>query len=247
MSDKKIKQAFDSIKAEDTLKETTRKYLRAKTKNYKKSRVNTHRRLAVVMACLVVILTGIGGYGMYFTPVSAITIDSNPSVELGVNRFGKVISVDNYAAEESPLEVADVKHLNYSEAVERLLANQNSETTAEEDEEVFITVTGENQEQCEKMQTHLSRQTEKHGNVHCSTGSATEVEEARKAGISLGKYRAYLELKELDETVTLEDVKGLSMAQIRSKIEKLSGSTSATGKGHGEGHGKKHRKGHMEE
>lgn len=239
MSDERVKKAFDSIKAEETLKENTRQYVKIKTKGYRGRSPRKYRRLAMVMACLVVILTGAGGYGMYFTPVSAISIDTKPSVELGVNRFGKVISVDNHADKESTIESADVKHLEYSEAVERLLADRDTDRNPKDDGEVFITVTGESRERCEKMRTRLVTQTEGHGNVHCAAGSATEVEEARKTGMPVGKYRAFLELKKLDETVELEDVQGLTMRQIRDRISELAGNKS-TGE---HGHGKKHKRG----
>ena len=37
-----------------------------------------------------------GGTWLYFTPTMEISVDINPSIELGVNRFDRVISVDGY-------------------------------------------------------------------------------------------------------------------------------------------------------
>lgn len=46
---------------------------------------------------------------------------------------------------------------------------------------------------------------------------------AHEAGLSYGKYMAYLELKELDPDIAPEDVQGMTMREIRDRIGQLSG------------------------
>ena len=41
-------------------------------------------------------MVGFGGYFLYFIPVSSISVDVNPSIELGINRFDKVVTVDTF-------------------------------------------------------------------------------------------------------------------------------------------------------
>src|SRR5699024_2468381 len=81
-------------------------------------------------------------------------------------------------------------------------------------------------------------------NAHCFSASSREHDEAHQAGLTLGKYRAYLALHDLDPTVTPEEVQNLTMAEIRDRIQALGG-TLPTGSGehsqtqaghHGQGH-----------
>ena len=45
------------------------------------------RLVPTLACCLLVLLAGWGGHHAYFTPSAIISIDVNPSLELGVNRF----------------------------------------------------------------------------------------------------------------------------------------------------------------
>ena len=55
-------------------------------------------------------------------------------------------------------------------------------------------------------------------NISCHSTNMEEINEAHSAGLSVGKYRAYLELKELDPSVTIDDIRDLSMREIRDLI-----------------------------
>ena len=68
-----------------------------------------------------------------------------------------------------------------------------------------------------------------------------------QAGLTLGKYRAYLALHDLDPTVTPEEVQNLTMAEIRDRIQALGG-TLPTGSGeHGQTQAGHHGQGHHSE
>lgn len=61
-----------------------------------------------------------------------------------------------------------------------------------------------------------------HENAVCYSGNSEEAREAHDCGLSLGKYRAFLELKELDPNITPEDIQGWSMKEIQNRISELS-------------------------
>lgn len=64
---------------------------------------------------------------------------------------------------------------------------------------------------------------------HHSYGSGNgSAHGAHEAGLSFGKYRAYLELKELDPEITPDDIRDLSMREIQDMIDSLSGEDSAS-------------------
>ena len=54
---------------------------------------------------------------------------------------------------------------------------------------------------------------------------------AAEAGLSYGKYRAYLALRELDPAVTPEAVRGMSMRELRQWMEALSAGDSTDSSG----------------
>ena len=69
----------------------------------------------------------------------------------------------------------------------------------------------------------ICRQLESDG-MTCSSTNSTEVQTAHEAGISFGKYRAFLELQALDPSVTVEDIRNLPMSAIRQRIAVLADS-----------------------
>ena len=58
--------------------------------------------------------------------------------------------------------------------------------------------------------------------MHCYHADEEEITAAHEEGLSCGKYRAYLELKKLDPDVTVDEVRGMTMREIRERIETLS-------------------------
>ena len=49
-------------------------------------------------------------------------------------------------------------------------------------------------------------------------GNFDDVKEAHSVGLSFGKYRAFLELQKVNPDITIDDVKGLTMRQVRDLI-----------------------------
>ena len=123
----KITQAFDQVHAEETLKASTREYIRRRTRGYTRARqLPGYLRLVPVAACLV--LAVLAGNWLYFTPTVEISIDINPSIELGVNRFDRVVTAIGYNADgQALLDTLEVQNLDYNDAVEQII---NSDTVA---------------------------------------------------------------------------------------------------------------------
>ena len=90
----KIKQAFDHVQAEDGLKHSTSEYIFYKTRGYTQTKAVNYKRVLSVAACLLLLF--LGGRQFYFIPTVKISIDINPSMELGVNSFDRIVSVEGY-------------------------------------------------------------------------------------------------------------------------------------------------------
>lgn len=217
----RIKAAFDSIHAEEALKQHTREFLSERIQRTNRRRSPVRVKLAAACACLVLLLAG--GYS-FFAPVSAISVDVNPSVELGINLFDRVVSAVGYNEDGTALiDSLDLKYQDYPSALEKLMTSDRMSYYLENDGLVSITVLGPTEEKSEKMLEVLSvRGYGSTPNVVCHSGVRGDVEAAHKAGFSFGKYRAFLELHALDSTVTEEEARRMTMRQIRDRMDACS-------------------------
>lgn len=237
-----IKAAFDAVHAEEALKRQTIEFVGAAIeRRAAKSNVFV-RRMATALACLALMLLGAGGWRLYSTPVSAISVDVNPSIELGINRFDRVVSVEGFNADGIVLaNNVDLQNMDYSEALKTLLESDDMRPYLGNDAVVSIVVLGSTDAKSEEMQQRISAcRYAASLNVQCQCGNREEVEAAHAAGLSFGKYRAYLELQALDPAISVNDVRDLTMRQIRDRIAQLTGGQQEglNGRSHGSGTGR---------
>lgn len=227
MSDRlknKMKATFDKVHAEEALKQNTGEFLRRKTGGYRSRRGIWQRRLAPALACICLVILGAGGCFLYVTPVSAICIEVNPVIELGINRFDKVVSVEGKNEDGCRIaESLDLMFCDYGEALDTLLADKSMQAYVMPENTVSITVVGRDEAESREMldHVHAHASASHHSNVHCDSGNAGEVEAAQEAGMSIGKYKAFLELRSLDPSVTPQDVRELSAHEIRDRVNAL--------------------------
>lgn len=240
----RIIQAFDQIHAEETLKERTRAYLQAKCNRSPRVKAFTWLRLVPVAACLL--LAVLVGRWLYFTPTVEISIDINPSIELGINRFDRVISATGYNADgQELLETLNIENLDYNEAVAEIISSDTITALLSGDAVLTIGVIGPDGEQTTRVLSDMEACASHSENMHCYHADEDMSDQAHDAGLSCGKYRAYLQLKALDPTVTPEEAAQMTMQEIWEKVAALSGSTDESaaiqnylsGGQHGEGQG----------
>src|SRR5699024_6725608 len=94
--EKLLKESLDEIRAEDKLTAQTKAYL-AQQIVQRKRRPRPSLRAAAAAACLLLLTTvSAGGAWVYLTPDAYISIDINPSLEFGINRFGRIVSVESF-------------------------------------------------------------------------------------------------------------------------------------------------------
>lgn len=243
-----VKQAFNQIQAEEALKSSTRRFLAQKTKGYTKAAKQQYHIYAAACACLLFLL--VGGRWLYFTPTSAISIDINPSLELGVNRFDRIISVEGLNADGREFAKGlDIKYKNYADAMDQILENKSITALLSNDEIMTITITGLNEIQSAEILSEIETCTAGQRNTYCYFSSPSEAAAAHEAGLSYGKYRAFLELQILDPDITPEAIQNMTMRELRDLIDRLSvdheNETSSDSDreygGHGSGSGHRNR------
>lgn len=232
----KLRTAFDSVHAEAELKERTMAFLahaEAEAPARRRPAGRLRRTVAAAAACLLVLL-GAGGYYTLLVPVSAISVDVNPSLELSLNRLDRVISVTGYNPEGEALASSlDVTFQPYTQALEEILSSEAMSAYLAEDSAVSITVACDNPDKSAHLLSAAQACAQGCGRVYCHAGSSADLEGAHHAGMSVGKYRAFLELQALDPSVTAEEVQSMSMREIRDRIAALSGGETETSTGQG--------------
>ncbi|MEG0662711.1 MAG: hypothetical protein RR472_05475, partial [Anaerovoracaceae bacterium] len=238
---KKIIDAFDEIKADEQLKASTLDFLREEMEKREKEK-RPRRKLGYVLAPMMVMLfivLGVSGYSAYGKATSYIGIDVNPSIELGINRMDKVVSVDCYNKDaEQLMEGIELKGLSYKEAVETLLNSEKFAVYEGEDYDLAFTVISKNEEEMIKNIEGCNG----YGKYKATCGSANHElkEEAHAQEMSFGKYKAFLELKKVNPSITIEEVREMSMRQIHNLThggDGHGGQGQGSGLGNGQGQG----------
>lgn len=244
----KLKETFDNIHAEEKLKEQTKVFIADRTKNYTKlQKKPACKKIIPVAACFLFLMICFSGYRLYFTQTSVISIDINPSFELNLNRFNRVISINHY--NDDGLKVTndlDIRFMDYRSALDEILKTESIIPYLNQDEMLSISVAGRNEQESKEILNNIETCIPKHQNHCCDMGNYDDVDEAHAVGLSVGKYRAFLELQKVNPDITVEEVKGLTMRQIRD-LTGDSGCKIHSGNGgnrHGNGHGKGKGHGH---
>lgn len=236
---KNLKTAFDQIRAEDTLKQHTKdavsreiyagEYPHRKASRFSSPGTAVFRRIAAAAACLVVLFF-IGGSWMFLTPTAFISIDINPSLELGINRFNRIVSVEGYNEDgEALADSLDIRFMDYSDALDKILGTEDMQGYLSPDALMTLTVAGDSQTQYSEIMEHVESCTADRANIRCHSGDMDKMHEAHESGLSFGKYRAYLILKELDPSCTPDDVRDLTMREIYDLIDSYSDSEDGNG------------------
>lgn len=219
-----IHDAFDSIKADPQMKEATKEYLAGHyKKNHNLFANHAFYRILTAVCAMLVLVAGIGGYRWTKETVSYVSIDINPSMELGLNRFERVVSAVAYNPEgEEILQGLSLKGKKYTEAIDLVVESEAMAPYLEKEDELVFTVAAQSswEKVIEAGVAHCS------GHIgHSSHSVSADMETVNLAhdnGMSVGKYNAYLQLSEYDSTVTVDECRHMSMSEIHGMISEHS-------------------------
>lgn len=221
----RIQKAFSPVRAETELKEKTVEFLHNQAAR-KSGAVKRFRVYATACAALVVLVTGIIFYGIYTTPVSYISIDVNPSVELELNLFDRVIAWNGYNDDgEAIAQQIDLYNMPYTEAVDTLLQDsQMEQCLAKEGAQLVFTVSSDKEAELtagiESCQGYILHQ------GTCTSAGTEEVHEAHELGLSMGRYQVYLKLQQAGIEITPEECQNLTMRELMDLLEETPPSDS---------------------
>ena len=188
------------------------------------------KQLVSIAACfLVLLLGGTTGVMTYRTEISVISMDINPSIEFGVNRFGRIISVRAMNLDgEHLLENMKIENLEYLDGVRNVLALEEASQKLKEQELLTFSVYSKNQKVSDTMLTQLQIQAESLLNetlpdtsvaVETLEVNEQDVTEAHHYGVTAGKYYYMQELQNVDSSVDLKKCSHQSIFEIKQEIE----------------------------
>ena len=225
-----IGSAFDSVHASEALKERTKRAVMQRAAQVEaRPRRRTRRGVAYAICAAAILCIVFLGANLYYTPTSTISIDINPSIEMDVNRFDRVIDVRGRNEDGSALaSTLDVVNSTYEEAVYELLENETVSSALGSNGLLSIAVIQSDAAQGEEIASFINRCTQNRGNVECYCMDVEDVSEAHSLGLSYGRYRYYLLLHEYDPSITPEQVNSMSMREIRDLLDALGGDSSLT-------------------
>lgn len=225
--DNKIQDAFSYVKADPALKEATKDFLATKRKGQSFFRARAVYRTFAAVCAMLLLAVGIGGYQWSQMPVSYVSIDVNPSIELGLNCFERVVTAEAYNSEgEEILQGLSLKGKKYTEAIDSVVESETMARYLTKEEELVLTVAAKDSKE-KTIETTVADYSKSVGkNCHSVSADIETASSAHDNGMSVGKYNAYLQLSQYDREVTLDECKHMSMSQIHGLLNKH---------GHGEG------------
>lgn len=225
-----IKSALNQVKAETNLKNTTREALERRKNIYGKKGANRQMKKYVLAACAFILLCSlsVGGYFYYRTPVNYLSLDINPSVELGINAFGRVVSATGYNADGTTiLKGQDVINCSVKDAVKDLVSSAAKNGFINRDGSTIISLTAETNNS--ETASNLEENSEQGAQEATNSAHVTAVvfktnvalarrDEARKLGITPGKLNLIQKLQALDATATVDEYRDAKVTDIMKKI-----------------------------
>lgn len=214
----RIQDAFDNVKADSRLKDATKQLLLQEREKRKSPWRRSWFRLA--FAVFAAVLLAGAGYAWVQTPVSYVSIDVNPSIEFALNRFDRVMSVTAYNDEgRDIIEALSLKGKEYTDAVNLLMESDDMKEYLTENAEIVLTVAADGSRES-RLQSGLKSYTGQKGyQARHIAAAISSVSEAHEHHLSVGKYYAYLELSQYDDTVTIDDCHHMSMSEIYNRID----------------------------
>ncbi|MBR2986409.1 MAG: hypothetical protein IKC63_00160 [Clostridia bacterium] len=189
----------------------------------------TVKQLSALAACLLLVGILLFG-GIRYEDYGSVCLDVNPSVELLLNRFGTVHTVicHNDDAQTLFSELA-LSGKSIETALPMLLDTLNTAGYLHDGAEVCLTAVSNHTGKAEKLLEKLSNEAEKHAaekgyRVSFSTQILTkeEREYLKEIGVSPAKYRLIHSILSLDSSYTFDELKNLSMKDLRALWKELS-------------------------
>ncbi len=225
--DKKVqKRIIDSVREKSQLNFSNNENILGKFRNILKS-LFINKRL-VTLCTIFILFLGSGGYLYAQVPVAYVSLDINPSIELALNKFNKVVSYEAYNPDgETLLASNDETHITVDNAINNIIDNAINKNyiSSSKDSTITLSTISDDTILRKDLEIHLKDTIEKsledksiHISINSSNNNLAKRDEAKSIGFTVGKLLLVQELKSLDSSIIIEDFKDVSISEIKNKI-----------------------------
>lgn len=210
----KIKNAFNTIHASEELKENTKQYL---YKNAYKQKKN-YRYVLAIISILILFFSATA----YITPVAAISIDSESSLQIEVNKFNRVISVTAFDDKTNELiQRLNLKHLDYNTAVDKIINELEEENLINNSSYLNIAISTKDNNMSDTFLDNIEDEYgQKYQYLKCMNPDTNSQNEAKRLQMSIGKYQEITEIQKDNPNINIDEIKGMSMQEIKEQYYK---------------------------
>ncbi len=233
--DKNVKKRImNSVKSKSQLQFENNENILHKLKNIFSS-LFVNRGFAVIMT-IFMLITGTVRYVSTTTPVAYVSLDINPSIELTINKFKKVISYEAYNSDGAILlDNNDKRNITVDKAISNIISSAISKKYLLDNNNSIIAFTtiSNNLNLRKTLQADLKdtvnntlKNQSVEANVVSSNNDFNKRLEAKNFGFTVSKYTLVEELKFLDSSTVIKDYKNVSIINIEKKILELKNNTS---------------------
>ena len=224
-----LKIYFDQIKAEDELKEKTKDRIMSYLTKEDRRKQRPAKRLAVMAAVTACALLLVFSYTIYRRPVNYITLDINPSVEVALNIFDKVVSAKGINT-DGELLIAGLKLKNRSvtKAFDMLVQEASGQEyiAADGSTVIALTVSSADEEKIQELQDQSGqgvqnalRVTSRSAILYKDCSAPLLREEAQELRISPGKLRLIKILQDLEPQIETSQIADIRISDIMGMIK----------------------------
>lgn len=239
----KIQEAFEQIHATEQMKRSVSDYLaqEMEKKTGRSKGAILRPVFTVLLLCFV-----LGGWYYWERPVSYVSVDVNPSIELTLNGMDYVVRAESRNRDgELVLQNLQLTGKSYLKAVELLLESDAMQGYLTVDADLTFTVASPREEEL------LAGLEESHAAMqHHGTYVGADLENVASAhahGLSLGKYQIYQILLQYDSDFTAEECKHMTMCQLYGILSRYECEQDSSGSEHKDGEACEHESGQCHE
>ncbi|MFZ5985769.1 MAG: anti-sigma factor domain-containing protein [Bacillota bacterium] len=186
-------------------------------------------KVASIAAVLILVLgVSLGAYG-YYLPYSYVNVDINPSLEMTVNIYNRIIEVKGLNTDgEKLLSSGSLNNLELNEGIKSVLERAVEEGYLNEEAQnaVMITVSSKDSKKVSEIQEEvqtLAKQTLENDKVDSEviieSTALDRRNEAKNIGISPGKLVLIEKLKEVSPETVVDEYKEKSVKEIVKTIK----------------------------
>ena len=202
-----------------------------KMENTKKQKSKFYTFAASFVAAMIILTVGAFAY---FTPVSYVSLDVNPSIEYSINLFDRVLTYKSVNDDGKEIvENLNLKNKKIAKALEETLNKIVEEGYITKDENAGVVISVSDSSKAETLVKEIMEKTEKYLAENDKTGEIevdVEVEavgrerviEARKLGITPGKLNLIEKLRDStddSEDFVIEDWMDKSVKEINKAVK----------------------------